>query len=238
MVFSGNPGTGKTTVARIIAGMFASLGVLRRGQFVEVDRSMLVAGYAGQTAMKTKEVCEGALGGILFVDEAYSLVSGERDSFGREAIDTILKMMEDHRDDLVVIFAGYKKEMGTLMQSNSGLASRFPTWLDFEDYTSKELMQICQNMIGEAQMKFTAEAMELLLMAFEKMEASAREQLDNGGADDPAARPSNGRAVRNLIEQIQRKQAMRLSEQTRPKTMDDLTTIVEADVMPCVRPHF
>lgn len=217
-------GTGKTTVARIVAKMFAALGVLRKGQLVVVDRSALVAGYSGQTAIKTKEVVDSALGGILFVDEAYSLVNGDRDAFGKEALDTMLKMMEvsvcvwvyvnvlfaspplsslhslhsrpdygasltvrlpvacaadpfretgrtfqDYRDDLVVIFAGYKKEMQVLMQSNSGLASRFPTWLDFKDYTAMELHFISQSMLKEGHMKLTPGANELLLEAFEMM---------------------------------------------------------------------
>jgi len=203
---------------------------------VEVERSSLVAGYSGQTAIKTKEVVDSALGGILFVDEAYTLVNGDRDSFGKEAIDTILKMMEDYRDDLVVIFAGYKKEMSTLMQSNSGLASRFPTWLHFDDYTSKELMHIAQGMLKEAQMTFSGEAQELLFSAFEKMYAEAKQQAEApaDAPDDPSQRPSNGRAVRNLLEQMQRKQAVRLADQKGKKSMEDLTTIVEKDVAPCV----
>merc|ERR1719271_129400 len=118
MIFSGNPGTGKTTVARIVAQAFKSLGILRLGHLVEVDRAALVAGYAGQTAIKTKQVVDSALGGILFVDEAYALVSDDRDTFGKEALDTLMKATEDHRDDLVVILAGYPDELETLLARN------------------------------------------------------------------------------------------------------------------------
>jgi stage V sporulation protein K len=136
MVFAGNPGTGKTTVARIVANLLRALGVLRRGHLVEADRSSLVAGYSGQTALKTKAVVAEALGGVLFVDEAYALVSGDRDSFGKEALDTLMKEMEDHREDLVVIAAGYIVEMKDLLQQNPGMESRFPTTLHFADYTA------------------------------------------------------------------------------------------------------
>ena len=142
MVFAGNPGTGKTTVARIVANLLRALGVLRRGHLVEADRSSLVAGYSGQTALKTKAVVQEALGGGLFVDEAYALVSGDRDSFGKEALDTLMKEMEDHRSDLVVIAAGYNDEMRDLLAANPGMESRFPTTLRFLDYDAPELMAI------------------------------------------------------------------------------------------------
>ena len=142
MVFAGNPGTGKTTVARIIANLLKALGVLRKGHLVEADRSSLVAGYSGQTALKTKAVVAEALGGVLFVDEAYALVSGDRDAFGKEALDTLMKEMEDHRSDLVVIAAGYNDEMRELLAANPGMESRFPTTLRFADYDARELMAI------------------------------------------------------------------------------------------------
>merc|ERR1719428_1556403 len=143
MIFSGNPGTGKTTVARIVAELLAAMGILRKGHLVEADRSTLVAGYSGQTALKTKQVVEQAMGGVLFIDEAYSLVQGDgKDSFGHEALDTLIKMIEDKRQDLVVILAGYSDEMQRLLDSNPGVRSRFPTTIDFVDYTEEELMQI------------------------------------------------------------------------------------------------
>ena len=142
MVFSGNPGTGKTTVARIMARIYHSLVILSRGQLVEVDRSGLVAGYVGQTALKTQKVIEKAMGGVLFIDEAYALNGKSENDFGQEAIDTILKAMEDHRDDLVVIVAGYTELMDRFIHSNPGLESRFNRFLMFEDYTPEQMVTI------------------------------------------------------------------------------------------------
>ena len=142
MVFSGNPGTGKTTIARLMARVYHSLGILSKGQLVEVDRSGLVAGYVGQTAIKTRKVIDSALGGVLFIDEAYALNGGGANDFGQEAIDTLLKAMEDHRDDLVVIVAGYDGLMDEFIHSNPGLESRFNRFLHFADYTAEELLAI------------------------------------------------------------------------------------------------
>lgn len=143
LVFSGNPGTGKTTVARLLAKIYHKLGVLSQGQLIEVDRSGLVGGYVGQTAIKTQAVIQSALGGILFIDEAYTLVRGNTSNdFGQEAIDTILKSMEDYRDDLVIIVAGYPDLMEKFINSNPGLKSRFNKYIQFDDYTPHELLCI------------------------------------------------------------------------------------------------
>merc|ERR1711865_1239644 len=148
MVFSGNPGTGKTTVARIVAELLTSMGLLRKGHLVEADRAALVAGYSGQTAIKTKQVVDSAMGGVLFIDEAYSLVSEDgKDSFGREALDTLIKLIEDRRSDLVVILAGYPEEMTRLIAQNPGVRSRFPVQVLFEDYSEEELMEIAEKML-------------------------------------------------------------------------------------------
>lgn len=142
MIFTGNPGTGKTTIARLVAKYLKAIGALKGGQLVEVGRGDLVGRYTGHTAPLTNSVIESALGGVLFIDEAYSLYRGEQDSFGLEAIDTLVKGMEDHRDELVVILAGYTREMETFLTANSGLASRFPNKIEFPDYTADELLQI------------------------------------------------------------------------------------------------
>merc|ERR1712070_171686 len=150
MVFSGNPGTGKTTVARIVAELLSSMGLIRKGHLVEADRAALVAGYSGQTALKTRQIVDQAMGGVLFVDEAYALVSEDgKDSFGKEALDTLIKMIEDRRSDLVVILAGYPEEMERLVATNPGVRSRFPTQVLFEDYSEEELMQIAEGMLED-----------------------------------------------------------------------------------------
>jgi stage V sporulation protein K len=187
MVFAGNPGTGKTTVARIIANLLKALGVLRKGHLVEADRSSLVAGYSGQTALKTKAVVNEALGGVLFVDEAYALVSGDRDAFGKEALDTLMKEMEDHRSDLVVIAAGYNDEMRDLLAANPGMESRFPTTLRFADYDARELMKIADSILRPQKLTLGEGASDLLEAHF----ASEIEQRAEG------TKGSNGRGVRN-----------------------------------------
>ena len=163
MGFTVNPATGKTTVARIVAGIYKELGILSKGTFIETDRAGLVAGYIGQTAIKVTEVVEKAKGGVLFIDEAYSLSSRDTvNDFGGEAIDTLVKLMEDNRKDLVVIVAGYKEEMNTFLKSNTGLISRFNKFIEFQDYSNEELLDILVKMAGKSAMTFTEEAIETL----------------------------------------------------------------------------
>ena len=198
MVFSGNPGTGKTTVARLMARIYHSLGILSKGQLIEVDRSGLVAGYVGQTAIKTRKAVDSALGGVLFIDEAYALNSRSDNDFGQEAINTILKAMEDHRDELVVIAAGYDGLMDDFIHSNPGLESRFNRFLHFEDYTPEELVQIF-----EMQCKKGCYTME------EDTRQAVQAYL-RAADTDPAAF-GNARGVRNLFEKVLSAQANRLA---------------------------
>ena len=216
MVFSGNPGTGKTTVARIMARIYHSLGILSKGHLVEVDRSSLVAGYVGQTAIKTRKVIEKAMGGVLFIDEAYALNGGTENDFGQEAIDTILKAMEDHRDDLVVIVAGYDDLMEEFIHSNPGLESRFNRFLPFKDYTLDEMMGIFAMRCGKGHYVPEPEAEE-------EVRAFIQEQNDGGISF------GNGRGVRNLFEKILVQQANRLAAME-TVTRDDLVKITAADV--------
>ncbi len=198
MVMSGNPGTGKTTVARLLGEILAGLGLLSTGHVVEVERSDLVGGYLGQTALKTRDRIRDAMGGILFVDEAYAL-SRTGDSYGQEAIDTLLKSMEDERGKLVVVLSGYPAEMEQLLASNPGLRSRFGTHLRFPDYEGEELLEIAERMAAERGFSLEPAARELL---GERVEASRRE----------ARHFANAREVRNLLERAYRRQASRLVE--------------------------
>lgn len=190
LVFLGNPGTGKTTVARLLAKIYRAIGVLSKGQLVEVDRSGLVAGFVGQTALKTGEVIEKALGGVLFIDEAYSLYRGKDDSFGLEAIDTLVKGMEDHRDDLVVILAGYSREMEEFLTANSGLRSRFPNIIEFPDYTAGELVEITKSIVASKGYRL-APACEIPLLAYYQRQQQEGDPRTNG----------NGRMARNKVEE-------------------------------------
>lgn len=212
LVFTGNPGTGKTMMARI----YRSLDILSRGQLVEVDRSGLVAGYVGQTALKTQKVIEKAMGGVLFIDEAYALNGKSENDFGQEAIDTVLKAMEDHRDDLVVIVAGYTDLMDKFIHSNPGLESRFNRFLLFEDYTADEMVQIFDMQCKKGCYRLTEDARPLV-----------RDYIAEESADDSFG---NARGVRNLFEHILVAQNNRLAAMENV-TREDLTVITADDVL-------
>lgn len=228
MVFQGNPGTGKTTVARVVADLMKALGLLRRGHLVEADRSSLVAGYSGQTALKTKDVVDSALGGVLFVDEAYALVGEDgKDSFGREALDTLIKLVEDYRSDLVVIIAGYSDEMGKLLDANPGLRSRFPTVLEFADYAPEELLEIADQMLLQDCLILSDTAGDKLKEILKEVHRMAAK------TGDPRA-GGNGRAVRNILERAKRNQAKRLASGPPRKSKDEICTLVPEDFVGCI----
>ena len=215
MVFTGNPGTGKTMMARMMARIYRSLGILSKGQLVEVDRSGLVAGYVGQTALKTQKVIEKAMGGVLFIDEAYALNGRSENDFGQEAIDTILKAMEDHRNDLVVIVAGYTELMDKFIHSNPGLESRFNRFLLFEDYTVDEMMGIFKMRCGKG------------YVLAPDAEPLVRDYIAEESADGSFG---NGRGVRNIFEHILVAQNNRLAKMD-SVTRDDLMTLTADDVL-------
>ena len=217
MVFSGNPGTGKTTIARLMARIYRSLGVLSKGQLVEVDRSGLVAGYVGQTAAKTSKVVESAIGGVLFIDEAYSLAAGSENDFGQEAINTLLKLMEDHRDDLVVIVAGYDVLMDGFIHSNPGLESRFNRYLHFDDYTIDEMLDILDLQLKKGQ--YTLD---------ETARSAVRSYIEDSNTTSTAF--GNARGVRNIFEKLLTEQANRLAA-LENVTREQLMEITEADVL-------
>jgi AAA+ superfamily predicted ATPase len=216
LVFTGNPGTGKTTVARLLSEILRSLGVVSKGHLVETDRSHLVAGYVGQTAARTREVMESALGGTLLIDEAYALARGSEQDFGREAIDTIVKFMEDHRDDLAVIAAGYPEEMAALIDANPGLKSRFTRTIHFPDYTTEELVAIFGSMCERNRYQ---------------LDVDARARVTALIDAEPRTRGfGNARFVRNVFESAIGHQAERLSSVEHP-TDDQLITLTAADIV-------
>ena len=216
MVFTGNPGTGKTTVARIMAKIYKALGVVSKGQLVETDRAGLVAGYMGQTALKTAQVIKKAKGGVLFIDEAYSLSSEEgSNDYGKEAIDTLVKGMEDYRDDLVVIVAGYVNEMKKFIDMNPGLRSRFNKYINFVNYSSGEMLQIFKKQCEKAQFILSAEAADAALEYFARNE------------DDPTF--GNARGVRNFFDKVVMNQATRILSVNDPSETE-FRTIKEEDM--------
>jgi len=215
LVFNGNPGTGKTTIARILAKLYKEIGVLSKGQLVEVDRSGLVAGFVGQTATKTQEKIQEAMGGVLFIDEAYTLAK-EGSDYGQEAIDTILKAMEDHRDDFVVIVAGYTDLMEKFISSNPGLKSRFNKYITFPDYTAEELVKIFEMRCNKYEYILTKDATKAL-------NAIIKYKVEN--KDDNFA---NAREARNLFEAVVTNQATRVASIDNP-TEEDMNTIDKAD---------
>ncbi|QDP42148.1 stage V sporulation protein K [Radiobacillus deserti] len=219
MLFKGNPGTGKTTVARKLAAAFYDMGVLEKGHFIEAERADLVGEYIGHTAQKTRDLVEKAMGGILFVDEAYSLARGGEKDFGKEAIDTLVKHMEDNQNDFILILAGYPEEMEHFLSLNPGLESRFPIVLDFEDYSVEELLLIAKQMTAEREYQLSKEA-----------EWKLRDYLFKQKRNQDRKGFSNARFVRNTIEKAIRKHAVRIV-QKRHYSTEDLMLITKNDLI-------
>lgn len=218
LVFTGNPGTGKTTIARMMAQIYRSLGILKSGHLVETDRSGLVAGYMGQTAEKVQGVTQRAMDGVLFIDEAYSLVNGNEGDYGQEAIDTLLKVMEDNRDNLIVIVAGYNRPMESFLDSNPGLRSRFNKYIHFADYSEQELLDIFKLYCKEQDYQLSEELDPLILEKIRGLKAGNPEYF------------GNARAVRNYFEKVISNQANRIVKSVGAET-DDLMRITVADLL-------
>lgn len=215
MIFAGNPGTGKTTMARLVAEMFHELGILKSGHLVETDKGGLIAQYVGHTAEKTEEVFRSALGGVLFIDEAYA-ITNDHSSFGQECVDTLVKLIEDYRGETLVILAGYSKEMKEFIKSNSGLESRFPLFIEFPDYSAGELIDIGQKMINSKGFTFSEEGK----LAFEEeITDQKRIASENSG---------NGRLVRNIVERIIRKQSVRIVDEN--TSIEEMNIIIPRDI--------
>lgn len=216
MIFRGNPGTGKTTVARLVGKLFKELGTLQKGHVVECERADLVGEYIGHTAQKTREQVKRALGGVLFIDEAYSLARGGEKDFGKEAIDALVKAMEDNKDNLILILAGYRQEMEWFLQTNPGLRSRFPIHIDFPDYALDELLAIGESMLEARQYEFTPEAKDTLCYLLQ-------------GVLHTHPYAGNARLVRNLVEKTIRKQAVRLFQKP-SSSREELIQILPVDL--------
>ncbi|ANE47876.1 ATPase AAA [Paenibacillus swuensis] len=218
MIFRGNPGTGKTTVARMVARLFQSMGVLSKGHLIEVERADLVGEYIGHTAQRTRDLVKKALGGILFIDEAYSLARGGEKDFGKEAIDTLVKAMEDHKNQFILILAGYSGEMNDFLMLNPGLPSRFPIQIDFPDYTVDQLLQICDMMLLERDYQISPTSLFKL-----RQHLLQEKQLTLHSF-------SNARYVRNVIEKAIRYQAVRLLDSGASPTKQELMQLKPEDL--------